>query len=119
MKRGASVIARLLTMRPPERDPRQTDRDALWRLSAAAGRLAGRGAARGHLGRLRRRRLRFRAIGNDRQQQEILSSAADMDRGLAAIDRDRPVARVVVQEGSATRELVLHVGELTAGAAGI
>src|SRR5262245_28753414 len=41
-----------------------------------------------------------------------------MDCGLAAIDPGRPHAWIVVQEGSATRELVLHVGELTAGAAG-
>src|SRR5437763_15873128 len=97
MKRGASVIARLLTMRPPERDPRQTDRDALWRLSAAAGRLAGRGAARGHLGRPRRRWLRVRALGNDRQQEDILSPAADLDRALATVHRYRPVAPVVDQ----------------------
>jgi len=42
-----------------------------------------------------------------------------MDRGLAAVDRHRPVARIVMQERAAAGELVLHVGEPAAGAAGI
>src|SRR5260370_10633186 len=63
--------------------------------------------------------ISLRLVGNDRQQQEVLPPAAEMDRGLAAVDRHRPVARIVVQERAAAGELVLHVGEPAAGAAGI
>src|SRR5665213_2121296 len=45
--------------------------------------------------------------------------AAEMDGGLAAVDLQRAVAWVVVQEGAIAGEFVLHIGELTAGAAGI
>ena len=42
-----------------------------------------------------------------------------MNRRLPAVDLQRPVARVIMQEGPVAGELVLHVGELAAGAAGI
>src|SRR6266849_9255543 len=42
-----------------------------------------------------------------------------MNRRPAAVDRNRPVTRVVVEEWAAARELVLHVGEPAPGAAGI
>src|SRR5262245_35679346 len=35
---------------------------------------------------------------DDRQQQIVLAPVAEVERGLAAVDRDRPVARIVVQE---------------------
>src|SRR6185312_7237394 len=56
---------------------------------------------------------------DDWQLHEVVAAAAEMNGRPAAVDRQRPVARIVVQERSVAGELVLHVGELSARAAGI
>src|SRR5215510_6525036 len=58
-------------------------------------------------------------LRNDRQQQVVLLALVEVDGGLAAVDLDRAVARVVVQERAAAGELVLHVGQPPAAAAGV
>src|SRR5215471_2503966 len=58
-------------------------------------------------------------LRDDRQQQEVLTAAAEVERGLAAVDRHRAVARIVVQERAVAGDLVLHVGEPAARAARI
>src|SRR5262245_39224066 len=56
---------------------------------------------------------------NDRQQNEILSAIAEMQRRRAAINFQPPIARIIVQKGPVACELVLHVREPAAGSAGI
>src|SRR5262245_3992428 len=58
-------------------------------------------------------------LRNDRQQQVVLLALVEVDGGLAAVDLDRAVARVVVEERAAAGELVLHVGQPPAAAAGV
>src|SRR5262245_11618845 len=68
----------------------------------------------------RRCRLRRRFFGrNDRQEQVGLLVAAEMQAGDAAEDIRGPVARVVVQERPAARELVLEVRQLASARAAI
>src|ERR1700730_13908110 len=56
---------------------------------------------------------------NDRQQEIGLPSAAEMQAGDAAEDGGGTIARIVVQERPATRELVLEVRQLAAARPGI
>src|SRR6185312_3488858 len=68
------------------------------------------------LSALRRRCL---ARWNDWQQYEILAPVSQVQRRLATVDFQRPVARIVVQERPVPGELVLHVGKLAARTARI
>ena len=43
---------------------------------------------------------------NDGEQHEVVSPATEMNRGFAAIDLHRAVARVIVEEWSAAGEFV-------------
>src|SRR5262245_25018722 len=56
---------------------------------------------------------------DDRQQNEILSAIAEMQRRLAAINFQLPIARIIVQKGPVACELVLHVRKPAPGSAGI
>src|SRR5450631_876165 len=56
---------------------------------------------------------------NDRQQQIGRFAAAEMQRGGAAENGGRAVARIVVQERAAAGELVLEVRQLAAAGAAI
>src|SRR5262245_41538838 len=87
----------------------------------AAGRI-GTACRRLVLAYLRRLRRFCAAVffGRDDRQQNIgLPSGAEVQAGDAAEDIRRTVARVIVQERAATRQLVLEVRELAAARAGI
>src|SRR5215813_8853533 len=64
--------------------------------------------------------LRCRFFGRDNRQQNIrLPNGAEVQAGNATEDMRGTVARIVVQERAATRQLVLEVRELAAARAGI
>src|SRR5207244_7076900 len=64
------------------------------------------------------RRCRFFGR-NDRQPEVGPPTGAEVQAGHAAEDVERTVARIVVEEGTASCELVLEVRELAAARAGM
>src|ERR1700684_87326 len=56
---------------------------------------------------------------DDRQEGGVFAPSTDVDTRLSVEAVHRAIAWIVVQERSAARELVLHVGEPAAAAAGI
>src|SRR6516225_9088878 len=69
------------------------------------------------LGSRRRDSLAGRPRRDDRQEHEILAPTAEVQRDFPTVDLEWAVARIVVQEGPAAGELVLHVGKPPARAA--
>src|SRR5262245_14024824 len=56
--------------------------------------------------------------GHDGQQHKSFTPHAKVQRGLAAENRGRPVARIIVQERSAPAQFILEIGEPRTGGFG-